>query len=77
MITVFAGVDCSLDKVHLPDWLVAVIAAVAGSIVGILFGFLLYWCCCKRYCATIVFCFGLQPIIYGHFAGFLLLQTKF
>ena len=51
MITVFAGVDCSLDKVHLPDWLVAVIAAVAGSIVGILFGFLLYWCCCKRYYA--------------------------
>ena len=50
MVPVFLGVDCSFDKVHLPDWLVAVIAAVAGSIVGILFGFLLYWCCCKRYC---------------------------
>ena len=52
MVTVFVGVECSFDEVHLPDWLVAVIAAVAGSIVGILFGFLLYWCCCKRYCVS-------------------------
>ena len=33
----------------MPDWVVALAAAVGGSLVGLLVGFLLYKCCCKTY----------------------------
>jgi hypothetical protein len=36
------------DSVHLPDWIVAVIAAIAGSLIGVVMGFVLYKCCCQR-----------------------------
>ncbi|KAK2187655.1 hypothetical protein NP493_158g03012 [Ridgeia piscesae] len=32
---------------NVPDWVVALVAAVGGSLVGLLVGFLLYKCCCK------------------------------
>ena len=34
-------------SIKLPDWVIAVAAAVGGSLVGVLVGFLLYKCCCK------------------------------
>jgi len=36
------------DSKHLPDWLVAVAAAVIGSLVGVAVGFLIYNFCCRR-----------------------------
>jgi len=40
------------DSKHLPDWLVAVAAAVIGSLVGVAIGFLIYNFCCRRYAAN-------------------------
>ncbi|ELU09404.1 hypothetical protein CAPTEDRAFT_223958 [Capitella teleta] len=35
------------DRVQMPDWAVALLAALGGSLIGVLAGFLLYKCCCK------------------------------
>jgi len=45
------------DNEHLPDWLVAVAAAVIGCLVGVAVGFLIYNFCCRRYgCLCPVVC---------------------
>jgi len=36
------------DSKHLPDWLVAVAAAVVGCLIGVAVGFLIYNLCCQR-----------------------------
>ena len=50
---VYSGEQCHPggwwgDVVHLPDWVVAVAAAIGGSMIGVVIGFLLYKCCCRR-----------------------------
>jgi uncharacterized integral membrane protein len=35
------------ERVQMPDWAVALLAALGGSLIGVLAGFLLYKCCCK------------------------------
>jgi len=51
-VCVFCAADhCQVpwwDSKHLPDWLVAVAAAVIGSLVGVAVGFLIYNFCCRR-----------------------------
>ena len=47
MVTYIGIAEICENWYEIPDWMIAVLAALGGSIFGVVIGLILYKCCCK------------------------------